>query len=1307
MLRLRGCPALSPFRRDRLLERLPGVVALSAEYHYLAALSRELDPDERRRLGELVEEEPAEPSPGGDPAASELVIVAPRLGTLSPWASKATDIARACGLGAVERIERALAYRLTFASAGQKLDAEQRRVLHDPMTQSAYTSWQDLEALFSQGEPAPHRDVDVLGAGRAALEQANRELGLALDGDEIEYLAKSFAALGRNPTDVELMMFAQANSEHCRHKIFKGRFVIDGEPQERSLFGMIQNTFEQSPAGVLSAYRDNAAVMTASRGQRLLVSPHDGEWREHEEELPVLMKCETHNHPTAISPYPGASTGSGGEIRDEAATGRGGKPKAGLVGYSVSNLRIPGYLRPWESEDYGRPAHITSPLEIMIEGPLGAAGFNNEFGRPGIIGYFRTFEQSLPGAAGPERKGYHKPIMLAGGLGSVRPGLVKKGRVAPGCPLVVMGGPALLIGLGGGAASSRDQGANQAQLDFASVQRDNPEMQRRCQEVIDACIALGDESPIVSIHDVGAGGLANALPELVHDAELGGRIELREVPSAEPGLSPLELWCNEAQERFVLAIAPERYELFQRIAERERCPIARVGVATAEPHLTLSDRHFDNAPIDLPLEVLFGNTPRLTRDVRRAEPRRQAPSLDGIELRDAALRVLSLPTVADKTFLVTIGDRSVTGLICRDSMVGPWQVPVADAGVTLADYRGVNGEAMAIGERAPVALSSPAAAARLAVGEALTNLACAPVAKLSDVKLSANWMAAAGQPGQDEALFDAVRAVGMELCPALGIAIPVGKDSLSMRTSWRDGAGQPRSVTSPLSLVVSAFAPVDDVRRALTPELDTAAEGSELWLIDLGLGKARLGGSALLQVYERFSTETPDVDDAALLAGFFEAIQALSRRGVLRAYHDRSDGGLFVTLCEMAFASRAGLEVSIGAGDALPTLFNEELGAVVQIQGADRAALLDELGRRGLGTQGGALTLLGGLRRDERIVIRRAGQVIFDEPRAFLQQTWSETSRRMAALRDNPACVEQAFERISRADRGLSPKLSFQVDAEGRAPGRSAAVAASRERPKVAILRDQGVNSHSEMAAAFHQAGFQAHDVHMSDLFAGRRTLSDFVGIAACGGFSYGDVLGAGQGWAKSILLSASVREQFAAFFARPNTFTLAACNGCQMVATLRDLIPGAAHFPRFVQNTSERFEGRLSLVRVEATPSLFLDGMQGSLLPIAVAHGEGRTQAPPGGDLRALDQKGRAALRFVDHEGLPTERYPENPNGSPGGVTGVTSDDGRVLILMPHAERVFRTAQLSWHPREWGHYSPWMRLFDNARLWVDRQRRP
>ncbi len=1311
MLRLRGCPALSPFRRDRLLARLPGVRELHAELQHFVALDGDLDASERKVLAELLDYGPRaerEPVPRG-----EQVIIGPRLGTVSPWASKATDIARACGLTRVRRIERGVLYTLVSAAAGgegPKLTSEQKGVLFDPMTQSSFESWEEVEKLFSHTPPRPCAEVGLMEEGREALVKANTRLGLALDSDEIDYLLACFWRLGRNPTDVELMMFAQANSEHCRHKIFRGRFHIDGVEQERSLFGMIQNTFEQSPAGVLSAYRDNAAVMVGSPGRRLLVSPLDLEYREHEEDVHVLMKCETHNHPTAISPFPGASTGSGGEIRDEAATGRGGKPKAGLTGFSVSNLRIPGFLQPWETEDYGRPAHIKSALDIMIDGPLGAAAFNNEFGRPGILGYFRTFEQSLPGPGGAERKGYHKPIMLAGGLGNVRPPLVQKAALTPGCPLVVMGGPALLIGLGGGAASSKDQGSNQAELDFASVQRDNPEMQRRCQEVIDQCVALGVESPIVSVHDVGAGGLANALPELVHDHGLGATIELRDVPSAEPGLSPLEIWCNEAQERFVLGIEPERYDLFCRIAERERCPVARVGFATAEPRLTVTDRHFDNVPIDLPLEVLFGNTPQLKRDVRRVARRKLQLGTEGIELREAAFRILCLPAVADKSFLITIGDRSVTGLISRDSMVGPWQVPVADAALTLTDYYGVSGEAMSLGERAPVALANPVAAARLAVAEALTNLASAGVSRLSDVKLSANWMAAAGQPGQDEALFDAVAAVGMELCPALGIAIPVGKDSLSMRTSWRDASHGDRSVVSPLSLVITAFAPVSDTRRALTPELDTELEDTELILIDLSFGQDRLGGSALAQVYERFGSDTPDLENPAQLAGFFEAIQLLNERGQLLAYHDRSDGGLFVTLCEMAFASHTGLDITLDItdGQVLGALFSEELGAVIQVRRADHAAVLAVLAAHGLPNHPpSAVRSIGRLRRDDRLVFRRGGTVLLDETRVALQQAWSETSHRLQTLRDNPDCARQEFERIADVDDpGMQPKVRGELGADGRAAfttrsGASRSAGSEGERPSVAILREQGVNGQSEMAAAFHQAGFRCHDVHMSDLFAGRRKLDEFVGLAACGGFSYGDVLGAGQGWAKSILLNAQVREEFAAFFARPNTFSLAVCNGCQMLSSLKELIPGAAHFPRFVQNASERFEARLAMVRVEPTRSIFLRGMAGSELPVVVSHGEGRVELSAGATPEELDVEGRVALRFVDNVRGVTERYPANPNGSPGGITALSSADGRVLIAMPHPERVFRTAQLSWHPKGWGHYSPWMQLFDNARAWV------
>ncbi|HKO89966.1 MAG TPA: phosphoribosylformylglycinamidine synthase [Polyangiaceae bacterium] len=1305
MLRLGGCPALSPFRRDRLLVRLPQVRQLHAEFQHFVALESELDEAELAVLRQLLEYGPSlDGVEAGTAEQGESVIVGPRLGTVSPWASKATEIARSCGLSKVRCIERGVLYRLVKApGAGRVTDAE-RAVLFDPMTQSTYSSWDDVERLFSHTPPKPHVSIDVLGAGRAALERANSELGLALDTDEIDYLVSSFRELGRDPTDVELMMFAQANSEHCRHKIFRGRFRVDGEAQPLSLMGMIRNTFDKSPAGVLSAYRDNAAVMVGSRGRRLSVSPNDHEYTECEEDVHILMKCETHNHPTAISPYPGAATGSGGEIRDEAATGRGGKPKAGLSGFSVSNLRIPGYLRPWESEDYGSPAHIKSALEIMIDGPLGAAGFNNEFGRPAILGYFRSFEQSVPGENGPERKGYHKPIMLAGGLGNVRPELVQKAAVAPGAVLVVMGGPAFLIGLGGGAASSRDQGQNQAQLDFASVQRDNPEMQRRCQEVIDRCVALGAESPILSVHDVGAGGLANALPEIVHDQDLGAQIELRLVPSAEPGLSPLEIWCNEAQERFVLAIAPERYEAFARIAARERCPIARVGVASAQPRLVLSDRHFGNSPIDLPLGVLFGNTPELKRDVRRRRFAREALDTGGISLREAALRVLSLPSVASKSFLVTIGDRTVTGLVSRDSMVGPWQVPVADAGVTLTDYRGVAGEAMSLGERAPVAVFQPEAAARLAVAEAVTNIASAGVAQLADVRLSANWMAAAGQPGQDAALFDAVRAVAMELCPSLGIAIPVGKDSLSMRTSWRDSEGAARSVVSPLSLVITAFAPVPDVRRALTPELDLRQE-SELLLIDLSLGRDRLGGSALAQVYERLGTDTPDLEDPALLAGFFAAIGALNQDGTLLAYHDRSDGGLFVTLVEMAFAAHTGLEVALDElpSEPLAALFSEEPGAVIQVARRDLEHTLRVLAQHGL-VHGTAVRRLGRPSRDGRLRFSRGGALLFDETRASLEQVWSETSYRIAALRDHPECARQEFERSAvTQDPGMQPHVSFECDADGRS-FEVRAISAAAERPLIAIVREQGVNGQIEMAAAFHQAGFRCRDVHMSDLFAARFQLDQAVGIATCGGFSYGDVLGAGQGWAKSILLNAQVREMFTRFFRRPDSFTLAVCNGCQMMSGLKELIPGAAHFPRFVQNTSERFEARLGLVQVEATRSLFLRGMAGSRLPVVISHGEGRVEASQAGR-EALRGEGRVALRFADHRGGVATRYPDNPNGSPEGITAVSSDDGRVLITMPHPERVFRTAQLSWHPREWGHYSPWMRLFDNARRWVDERR--
>jgi len=1134
----------------------------------------------------------------------------------------------------------------------------------------------------------------VLQEGRAALERANRDWGLALADDEIEYLVENFAALERNPTDVELMMFAQANSEHCRHKIFNADWIIDGEPQPHSLFAMIRNTHRQHPQGVLSAYRDNAAVIEGFRVDRLMPDPATGEYTYTGEDLAILMKVETHNHPTAISPFPGAATGSGGEIRDEGATGRGSKPKAGLTGFSVSNLRIPGWERPWET-DHGKPGRIVSALEIMIEGPLGAAAFNNEFGRPAICGYFRTFEERVPGPTGDEVRGYHKPIMLAGGVGNIAADQVSKGRIPVGAQLVVLGGPAMLIGLGGGAASSMATGESAEDLDFASVQRGNPEMQRRCQEVIDRCCRLGTDNPIVSIHDVGAGGLSNAMPELVHDSGRGGRFELRTIPSDDPGMSPMEIWCNEAQERYVLAIAPERMAAFQAICERERCPFEVIGEATEEPRLVLGDGYFDNVPIDMPMEVLLGKPPKMLRDVHRRLFAKRELNTAGIDLGEAALRVLRLPGVADKTFLITIGDRTVGGLVARDQMVGPWQVPVADVGVTCSGYRGYTGEAMAVGERTPVALLQHAASARLAVGEALTNLAAAPVPELGRVVLSANWMVAAGHPGEDAGLYEAVKAVGLELCPALGIAIPVGKDSMSMKTVWREG-GEERSVTAPLSLIVSAFAPVTDVRRTLTPEPRRDCGDTDLLLIDLGKGRNRLGGSALAQVFKQVGHHPPDVDDPRSLKSFFEAIQALNGKGLLLAYHDRSDGGLFASACEMAFAGHCGLTVRLDdlGDDPVAALFNEELGALIQVRHTDTDEVLQWLHDAGLGRH---THVVGELREDDRIVFTRAGCELLAAARIEWQRVWSETTWRMQSLRDNPDCAQEEYDRLlDAADPGLHAELAFDPAEDVAAPFIGAGA-----RPRVAILREQGVNGQLEMAAAFERAGFTAVDVHMSDIIAGRASLGDFQGVVACGGFSYGDVLGAGEGWAKSILFNGRARDEFEAFFRRGDSFALGVCNGCQMMSNLHELIPGTDLWPRFVRNLSEQFEARLSMVEVLDSPSLFLQGMAGSRMPVVVSHGEGRAEFAPDVRPEAVFEAGIAAVRFVDNHGRPAHTYPANPNGSPLGLTGLTSRDGRVTILMPHPERVFRTVQHSWHPREWGEDGPWMRMFRNARVWL------
>ncbi len=1293
MLILKGPPAFTPARLERRLEQLrrlnPGITAASARFIHFVDLTGELSTEARGILEQLLTYGPR--SELADVAGRELWVV-PRLGTISPWSSKASDIARNCGLADVRRVERGVAFRI----AGEITDERALgAALHDRMTESLLTHPTEAERLFAQAQPRPLASVD-LTAGRSALGEANKRLGLALAEDEIDYLLASYAALGRNPTDVELMMFAQANSEHCRHKIFNADFVIDGEKREHSLFKLIKLTTEASPSAVLSAYKDNAAVIEGHVAARFWPDATTGQYGYTTEPIDILMKVETHNHPTAISPYPGAATGSGGEIRDEGATGRGGKPKAGLTGFSVSNLRIPGLVRPWE-KDYGKPNRIASALDIMLEGPLGGAAFNNEFGRPNLCGYFRTFELSAPGPAGREVRGYHKPIMLAGGLGNIRRSHVSKREIPPGSKIVVLGGPAMLIGLGGGAASSMASGASEEDLDFASVQRDNAEMQRRCQEVIDRAWALGDDNPILSIHDVGAGGLSNALPELVNDSGRGAIFALASIPSDEPGMSPLELWCNEAQERYVLALAPESLPAFEALCRRERCPYAVVGTATERRQLELTDARTGQKPIDMPLEVLLGKPPKMTRSSERGDFMPDSLQHSRIELGEALLRVLRLPTVADKTFLITIGDRTVGGLCSRDQMVGPWQVPVADAALTVSGFQSYTGEAMAMGERTPLALLDAAASARMAVAEAITNIACAPIERLSLIKLSANWMAPAGHPGEDARLYDAVRAVGAELCPALGIAIPVGKDSMSMRTVWREG-GESRSVTAPLSLIVSAFAPVSDVRRALTPELSLTEGPSELLLVDLGRGKNRLGGSAVLQVHGSVGEAPPDLDDPALLSSFFAAVQQLNAAGLLLAYHDRSDGGLVVTLLEMAFAARAGLSVRIDTlgPDPLAALFAEELGAVVQVRARDVERIREVLALAGLSQ---CVHTVASVLPEDRVEITQNGKLLLEHPLSVLRGVWSETTHALSRLRDDAVCAdeEQAL-RVDPSNGGLSVKTTFELDDDVGAPFIARTGAA---RPRVAVLREQGVNGQLEMAAAFDRAGFSAIDVHMSDILEGRVQLQRFQGLVACGGFSYGDVLGAGGGWAKSILFHARARAELRDFFARSSTFTLGVCNGCQMLSNLAELIPGAAKFPRFVRNRSEQFEARLSLVRVERGPSVLLAGMEGSLLPIAVAHGEGRAEFPSDAERAAFEASGRVAVRWVDSHGEIASRYPENPNGSPSGIAAVTSDDGRATLIMPHPERVFRAVQYSWRPREWSEDAPWLRLFRNARVFV------
>jgi len=1287
-LRLRGRDALSAFRRKKLLQAvaadLPGL-EINAEFWHFIQLQQPLDAN-----GQLQLERVLTYGPATAPVAQKgtLLLVTPRLGTISPWSSKASDIAKHCGLPVVARIERGIAWWCT--AGGRPLTPAERAKLlphlHDRMTESVLDSLDAAEALFRRIDPKPLASVDVLGGGRDALVKANSGMGLALSPDEIDYLHDNFKRIGRNPTDVELMMFAQANSEHCRHKIFNADWIVDGEKQDRSLFGMIRTTHEKHPQGTVVAYSDNSSVIEGAEIERFY--PADGGAYSYSRELThILMKVETHNHPTAISPFPGASTGAGGEIRDEGATGRGAKPKAGLTGFSVSNLRIPGGEQPWEANPVGKPGRIASALQIMLDGPIGGASFNNEFGRPNLAGYFRSYEMRV----GKEVRGYHKPIMIAGGLGNIAARHTSKNALPEGALMIQLGGPGMLIGLGGGAASSMDTGANQENLDFDSVQRGNPEIERRAQEVIDRCWALMADNPILSIHDVGAGGLSNALPELAHTAHRGARFELREVPSEEPGMSPLQIWCNEAQERYVLAIAPKDLERFRAICERERCPFAVVGTATADGQLQVHDRVFNNNPVDMEMSVLLGKPPKMLRDVKRIVREGQVFDAGGIDVREALYRVLRLPTVADKTFLISIGDRTVGGMTARDQMVGPWQVPVADVAVTLMGYHETCGEAMAMGERTPLAVLNPEASGRMAVGEALTNIAAASINRIGDIKLSANWMAAAGHAGEDAALFDTVHAVAMDLCPQLGISIPVGKDSLSMKTTWNDGASR-KEVVAPLSLIVSAFAPVNDARRTLTPQLRTDSGETDLLLIDLGAGLNRLGASALAQVYDATGDTAPDVVAAQDLKAFFAAIQQFNRDGLLLAYHDRSDGGLLATLCEMLFAGRCGAEITVGSDNAAAWLFNEELGAVVQIRRADRARVLDALDAAGLSKHS---VVIGSAGAGNRLVIRAAGQVILDESRIDLHRAWSETTYRMQQLRDNPECAQQEYDRLLDAgDPGIAPKLSFNPDEDIAAPfiGRGA-------KPRMAILREQGVNGQIEMAAAFDRAGFSAVDVHMSDIIAGRVSLADFKGFAACGGFSYGDVLGAGEGWAKSILFNARARDEFTAFFGRKDSFALGVCNGCQMMSNLHELIPGAERWPHFVRNRSEQFEARFVTLEVQESPSLFFGGMAGSRIPVAVAHGEGYAEFADASALAAAQPL--VALRYVDNLGKATETYPLNPNGSPQGITGLTTADGRFTILMPHPERVFRAVQNSWYPAEWCGDGPWLRMFRNARRWV------
>ena len=1271
-----GIQALRNFKVKTLQEKLqlhlPDLTIVGAEFIHFIESDNKLNTEDRCHLDKLLNYAP----PINLSNTGSSVIVTPRQGTISPWSSKATDIVHLCGLKQIKRLERGINYHFNRQLQNGELDGVLSIVL-DRMTESYLKETSEAHKLFDELSPKECQSIDLIKFGRPAIENANIDLGLALSEVEIDYLFEQFSNLNRNPKDIELMMFAQANSEHCRHKIFNADWVIDNEKQAISLFGMIRNTYKQHPEGLLSVYSDNSAVMSGY--ESTFFHPNeDGVYSSITAKKAVLMKVETHNHPTAIAPNPGAATGSGGEIRDEGATGRGSKPKVGLCGFSVSNLKIPDAINLWEI-DHGKPRQIASALDIMIEGPIGAAAFNNEFGRPNTCGYFRTYEQQTKNN---EIRGYHKPIMLAGGLGNIEESHVEKGVISQGDKLIVLGGPAMLIGLGGGAASSIGSGEQNEQLDFASVQRSNPEMQRRAQEVINTCVNLGVNNPIVSIHDIGAGGLSNGIPELVNDSNKGAQLELRNIPNDEKEMSPMEIWCNESQERYILAISDENVDLFSAICKRERAPFAILGEATEKRHLRLQDSCLGNTPIDLDMSVLFGSTPKTLKKVKSSVVNEPEFNDTGINLADAIGRILRLPTVASKNFLITIGDRTVTGLIARDQMIGPWQVPVADCAISLSDYVGYQGEAMSIGEKTPLALTNAAAAARMSVGEALTNLMSVYIEDISHINLSANWMCASGYSGEDARLFEAVKAVGMELCPSLGLTIPVGKDSMSMRSTWQDN-GEEKSVTAPLSLIISAFSKVPDARTQITPLLKTSDE-SDLLLIDLGFGKNRMGGSCLAQVYNQIGNLTPDMNNPSLFAKFFSTINQLNNEGLLEAYHDRSDGGAIITLLEMAFASHCGLDIY--TSEPIPQLFNEELGCVIQVSNKNKTKVLDALASAKINSQ-----TIANINKTDEILIYQDDELIFSEKRDILHQSWSSTSFEISKLRDNPKCAKSENDQLLVDSKGLIAKPSFDINEPLSAPYINAG-----NKPKIAILREQGINGHIEMAAAFSLAGFEASDVHMSDILAGNVTLADFKGLAACGGFSYGDVLGAGRGWANSILYNEKTKEEFSAFFARSDSFTLGVCNGCQMISNLKEIIPGASSWPTFERNTSEQFEARVTGVEIMQSKSLFFEGMAGSIVPIAVAHGEGRA------DFSSALNSNNITIRYVDHNGKATQTYPHNPNGSENAVASLCDDSGRITIMMPHPERVFRAIQNSWHPSSWKERSPWMRMFENARKWLD-----